>query len=101
VTATRAPTLAATPPAWPLLLAPPCPPSALIVTKQIPAGTDTVYEPGVFIEANSVVVAAPAGPANNEAATTDNAAIATAPTAEPATRSLTPGTSTLARRPER
>jgi hypothetical protein len=39
VTGARAVTVVATPPASPEALAPPCAPSALMVTKQIPAGT--------------------------------------------------------------
>ena len=67
--------------------APPCPPSALIVTKQIPAGTDTDAGVGVAVpDENSVVEAAPAGPENSAAATTANPAVAAA---EPASRSLT------------
>jgi hypothetical protein len=69
---------------------PPGPPSAVIVTKQIPAGTvaAAAMKPAVVVEGNKVVVVAAAEP--TPSATTLTNAVAAAPTPAPATRSLTP-----------
>ena len=63
--ATRAVTAAPGPPAdgLPLELLPPCPPSAAIVTEQIPDGTGSVVATPGVAEENSVTGAAAAGPA--------------------------------------
>jgi len=73
----------------------------MTVTKQIPAGTVAALGTNPVnpvVEEYRVVVAAPAGPENSAAAATAKPAVAVAPTAAPTTRSLTPGTSTLAPR---